>query len=64
VGANFSRPGIQLSKPFMTAPGDGRAAVGHLHPSDRIMIWNSIPLMTALDLLIIAVTIYAMGAAN
>jgi class 3 adenylate cyclase len=26
----------------------------------RIMIWNSIPLMTAIDLLIIAVTIYAM----
>ena len=25
------------------------------------MIWNSIPLMTALDLLIIAVTIYAIG---
>ena len=27
---------------------------------DRIMIWNSIPFMNAVDLLIIAVTIYTI----
>src|SRR5438034_2638435 len=32
----------------------------NLHAEGRIMIWNSAPLMTAIDLLIIAVAIYGI----
>src|SRR5262249_29292708 len=39
----------------------GRRKIGKLRPAkDGIMIWNSIPFMTVIDLLIIAVTIYTL----
>src|SRR5712671_1221762 len=45
---------------FCSAPCRPGRYHRNLHAEGRIMIWNSVPLMTAIDLLIIAVAIYGI----
>src|SRR5215470_7773564 len=62
--ARWDRAGLDatdIRKPAGTAARAGRGDHHrNLHAEGRIMIWNSVPLMTAIDLLIIAVTIYGI----